>query len=273
MAKIEEALAGLGLTPNDVKVYLALLEVGATTSGAIVRRSGLHVPRVYEALERLEAKGLASHVLRNNKRHFEAAEPARLLDIVNRQNDLLKGILPELASRRKTAERREEVATIYQGVRGIRSVLNSILDELRGGGEYVDFGVSGLFRQIMGPYWDVWQKEKKRRRVQSKCIFDENLRGSRLFKDYYGAARFFPSKYHCPSDTIIYGDNVVTFIWAAEPPTAILIKDKTMALGYRNIFRWMWEKAAKYGGDNLLPFNPLAHHLQPFLDVRHGRVI
>ena len=245
MAKIEEALGGLGLTPNDVKVYLALLELGATTSGAIVKRSGLHVPRVYEAIGRLEAKGLVSHVLRNNKRHFEAAEPARLLEITRKQEEQVKGIMAELAAKRKSAEKKEETATIYQGVRGLRTVLGGILDELRGGGEYVDFGVSGLFKQVMGPYWDVWQKEKKRRRIRSRCIFDETVRTTALYTDYYGEARFVPSIHHCPSDTMIYGDKIALFIWAAEVPTVILIKDKTTAQGYRNIFEWMWAKAAK----------------------------
>ena len=247
MGKREDALAHAGLTPNETKVYLALLETGATTTGALVERTGLHIPRVYDSLRGLMHKGLASYVLKNRRKHFEPAEPSRILDIEREKQEELERIIPQLDSLRKLATS-HEAATIFKGVRGLRTVLDSILGELKRGGEYADFGVSGKFRSVMGPYWGLWQEMKKEKRIRSRVIFGENVRGGALHADYMRAsrrnlARFVPRKYHCPSDTIIWKDKIAIFAWEADPPTVVVLHDEKTALGYGRIFEWMWLKA------------------------------
>jgi hypothetical protein len=76
-------------------------------------------------------------------------------------------------------------------------------------------------------------------------IFDENLKGSQLVKDYVRKYRFVQSKYFCPSDTMVYNDKIVIFAWTADPPTAVLIRDAPTAKGYKNIFELMWSSACK----------------------------
>lgn len=241
--KLEGALEKMGLTVNGTKTYLALLCIGATSSGALVEKTGLHIPRVYDALRGLMHKGLVSYVMKNKKKIFEAAPPDRLMDLLKEQEREFAVVLPELRKLERSTEAKPEPATIFSGVRGLRTVLDSVLEEVRGGGEYVDFGVSGLFRKTMGAYWDIWQKMKKERRIRSRCIFDEKVRGSDIEKEYYGKARFAPSRFFCPSDTMIFRDKVVIFAWTAEPPTAVVIKDAATAHGYKNIFEWMWRNA------------------------------
>jgi predicted transcriptional regulator len=241
---VERTLEELGLTQNEIKVYLALLSTGQTASGVVVARSGLHRPAVYSALERLVSRGLASFVKKNNRKHFEAAEPERLNDIIEGMRRDVHEAVPEL-KKISNFEKEGEATTLFSGVRGIRSVLDSLLEELKGGGEYADFGVGGRFREVMGPYWDVWQKSKVEMKVRSRCIFNEKLRGSKLLRDYRGKSRFVPEKYHCPSDTMIYKDRIILFIWDANPPTAVLIRDAETAKGYMNVFNWMWKNASR----------------------------
>jgi predicted transcriptional regulator len=241
---VERTLEELGLTQNEIKVYLALLSTGQTTSGVVVARSGLHRPAVYSALERLVSRGLASFVKKNNRKHFQASEPDRFNDIIEGMRRDVREAVPEL-KKISNFEKEGEATTLFLGVRGIRSVLDSMLQELKGGGRYDDFGVGGRFREVMGPYWDFWQKSKVELGITSRCIFNENLRGSKLLKDYRGKARFVPKKYHCPSDTMIYNDKIVLFIWNAKPPTAVLIRDSETAKGYFNVFNWMWKNAKR----------------------------
>lgn len=250
MGEFESALEEFGLTSNEAKVYVALLEIGSTTSGALIAKTGLHIPRVYDALRGLIGKGLASFVIKNNKKHFEAVSPERLLEAVEEKRAKANRIIPQLLAIQKTALKKPEAATIFKGVKGIRTVLDAILDELKQGEGYADFGVSGAFREVMGAYWDAWQATKKKRRIKSRCIFEEKVRGSKLHVDYHSAsklnlAKFVPSNYHCPSDTMIYNDKIAIFVWTAKPPTAILIQDEATACGYKNIFEWMWKNAGK----------------------------
>ena len=55
-----EILQELGLTQREIRVYLALLELGSTTTGSIIKRSEVPNSKIYEILESLQNKGLVS---------------------------------------------------------------------------------------------------------------------------------------------------------------------------------------------------------------------
>lgn len=239
-----DVLEDLGLSEAEAKVYLALLETGSTLAGPIIKKTGLHRGTTYQILQRLIEKGLAGFVIKAGKRYFEAANPERFMALLREKEEKLNEILPALKQKKEMGAEKQEV-NIYSGYKGIKTACENILEELKDGGEYLDFGVSGLFRQVMGPYWDIWQKKKRKYKIKSKCIFNEELKQANpeLLKDYYGQARFHPKEYNSPTDTIIYNDTVVLFIWTAKPPIAIVIKNKENTDGYRNQFRFMWKAA------------------------------
>jgi len=99
----------------------------------------------------------------------------------------------------------------------------------------------------MKEYWDLWQKQKKKYKIKSYVIFNEELRkgNPKLLKDYHGDARFHPKEYSSITDTIIYKDKTVLFIWTAKPPIAVVIKNKDNAESYKNQFKLMWKYARK----------------------------
>ena len=86
-------LEELGLTNGEIKVYLALVKLGETTSGPIVDESGISVSKVYYVLDRLAKKGLVSHVVKNNVKHFSAATPDRLLDYLKEKEEKRMALL------------------------------------------------------------------------------------------------------------------------------------------------------------------------------------
>lgn len=242
----QNVLEELGLSEAESKIYLALIETGSTLAGPVIKKTGLHRGTTYQILQRLKEKGLVSSIIKGKKQYFEPVNPERLMDLLKDKQEKLKEILPNLKSRLESSKEKQEV-TVYSGIKGIRSVLDKILEELSPEGEYYDFGVSGLFREIMGPYWDLWQKRKKKYKIKSYVIFNEELRkkNPKLLKDYHGFAKFHPKEYSSITDTIIYKDTVVLFIWNAKPPIAIVIKNKDNAESYKNQFKLMWKFAKK----------------------------
>src|SRR3989344_2521281 len=158
-----ETLEEFGLSESEAKVYVALLETGSTLAGPVIKKTGLHRGTTYQILQRLMEKGLVSSVIKGRKRHFEPANPERLVGIL----------------------REKQEVTVYYGVKGIRSVLDKMLEEMGHNGEYYDFGVSGLFRQLMGAYWELWQKRKRKQKISSYVIFNEETKkkNPQLLKD------------------------------------------------------------------------------------------
>lgn len=231
----------LGLTEAEAKVYVALLGFGSSTAGPIIKKTGLHRGTTYAILERLAEKGLVSHVMKGSNRFFSATAPERFLEILHEREERFREILPELKQKAGALLAKQEV-NIFTGVKGIKSVCEAMLNELSPDGEYLDFGVSGLFKDVVGPYFRVWQQKKEKFGIKSRCIFDESVRENKeLLSHYVGEAKFIPIKYYSSVDTFIYNDKVFLGVWKAEPPYAILIKSREVADSYRSQFNLLWE--------------------------------
>ncbi|MEK6924552.1 MAG: helix-turn-helix domain-containing protein [Candidatus Micrarchaeota archaeon] len=239
-------LMELGLSDGEARLYLALLGRGPSRAGELIRDTGFHRGTAYQLLDRLKEKGLVSSVVREGKQHFEAANPRRLMDLLKKREEYLSSAMPGLEAK-MLLHREEQEVTVYTGVNGIRTVLDRMMDDLRKGGTYYDFGVSGLFRTVMGSYWDLWQKRKKRYGLKSFVIFNRKLLKTEpdLLKNYSGEARFHPPEYSSLTDTMIYGDTVVLFIWTAKPLLAVVIKSRANAKSYLNQFKLLWKHASR----------------------------
>ena len=58
-------LQALGLTEYEARAYTALLALGKSVPARVARQAGIPRPKIYETLERLESRGLASKVDQN----------------------------------------------------------------------------------------------------------------------------------------------------------------------------------------------------------------
>lgn len=107
-------LEKIGLSKAEIKVYLALLELGSTASGRIVKETELRKSTVYESIRRLQDKGLVSYVVKDSMRYFEAAQPGRILDFLAEE-------------KRKLTETEKEAQSLVEDLKKGGSVLLKIL--------------------------------------------------------------------------------------------------------------------------------------------------
>ena len=132
-------LQELGLTELESKVYIALVELGSSKAGEIIKKTGFHRGTTYKVLQRLKEKGLVSSVSAG-KQFFQAVAPKRLRHFLEEKKAHLEELIPLLEERQKRAGEKQAI-TVYMGVRGVKSALDQMLEELKNGGEYFDFGV------------------------------------------------------------------------------------------------------------------------------------
>ena len=85
-----EILEQIGLTKTEIKIYLALLKLGQTTTTNIVREAEIHASKVYEFLDKLIQKGLVSYVIKSNKKYFTAASPVFLKEFMREKENKIK---------------------------------------------------------------------------------------------------------------------------------------------------------------------------------------
>ncbi len=238
-------LEDLGLTNAEIKVYIALLELGNSSAGAILEKSNLHNSVVHRALNTLIDKGLISYILEGRKKIYQATNPENFYDFIENKKKRFEQILPELKQKQKFVKQ-ETSGTIFRGKRGINEMYNIILNT--GGKEYNTFGGgTRVTHDIMGETW--WKNLHARRiakKIKSRQLFDETIRdfGKWLNKKVLTKIKFLKPEYEQLQETIICGDNVGIAIFT-ENPYGILIKDKTVAEGYKQYFELLWKKGKK----------------------------
>ena len=69
-------LEEIGLTHGEIKTYLALLTLGSSSTGPIAKESGVSRSKLYIILDKLEKKGLVSHIEKDGIIYFQSADPA-----------------------------------------------------------------------------------------------------------------------------------------------------------------------------------------------------
>ncbi len=229
-------LENLGLNLNEAIVYVALLEEGAATAGKIADKVHFHRRTAYDTLNSLKEKGFVSYFERDGVLRFAAIEPARLVNICREREAALQIIIPELALKQQEA-RIKTTAQVYQGLKAIKTIFEDIL-ECR---EYIAFGEGMRIVESLGPFFDYFQKEKKKRKLKSRILMGEQYRHQKTVTGSYGEFRFLKG-YQPPIITYVYGDKVAIIVWS-ESPTAFIVQSKEAAQGYRTYFDLLWKQA------------------------------
>jgi len=117
-----------------------------------------------------------------------------------------------------------------------------VIKELTPNGTYYVLA-SGNMADSLGPYYNIYQKEKNKNKIKSLIIYDEQFKKRKdVVKITYGAVKFYPLTYF-PTDTFIYNDKVLIVIWNANPSFAILIINKQTSQSYKKFFDVFWKSA------------------------------
>ena len=245
--EIKVVLKEFGLTDNEIKLYLKLLELGSATSGQLMKETGFYSKTIYELLDKLTEKGIVSFVIKANTKHFEAENPEKFLDILSEEEkelktreEQIKQILPELMAKRKLSKEPQE-ATIYKGNKGMKSVFEDMLKQK---GDILVFGGGGKFKDTLGPYSELWHKKRAKAGIKLRLLWNEKLRNKKKdLKEFeLLQVKFLPKEFDNPAPAVIYGDKVAITVWS-ETPIATLIRSKDVARSYRSYFDMLWRTA------------------------------
>jgi len=233
----------VGLTENEAKVYLALLELGRSNIGKIADKGRIHRTNVYDTVKGLEKKGLAKCLEIDKSKFYEAADPENIMDMLKKKKEKLKSIIPELKLSKQLAPKKSEVH-VYQGFEAFKSMLNHFLDV---GKERYIIGAPIIAYQLLADFLKGYHKRRIELKIKNMQIynFDAIERAKFLNSLPYTEARCFPKEYDAPVSTTICGDEVVMSYWGEDVPIFIHIVKKEIADSYRSYFKFLWGKAKK----------------------------
>jgi len=237
MAEIEKTLEKIGMSPNEIKVYLTLNDHGSCKAGRISKLAHLDRSSAYNAIKLLQEKGFVSYVLIGKIKWFQAAGPKRILEYLKEQEEDINSILPQLQERHKR-QKIEGQVRLFKGIKGVKSVF---LDIIRTGKDNFAFGSEGQFSEKMPEFAYQFDRMKKEKGIKTQLIIRE---GRKELDNKTTKYRFLPGVSESPAVTNIYGDKIAILIWTDEPE-GIIIENAAAAKAYKSYFDLLWEQGKK----------------------------
>lgn len=234
--EVKELLSEIGLTENEIKVYLSLLEIGPSLVGALPKKTGMHRRTIYDIMERLIKKGFIGYIIKNNRKFFEAVDPERILDILKQRESAFEEVLPGLKEIYAGAKEKQET-NFYKGREGLKSVFQ---DQLEDNKEVLILGASQSAFEVLPFYFKWYDRDRVKKKIKVKMIASEKL-GKKI---PIAEIRYVPQKYANPLAINIYKDKVAIILWKKDP-FVIVIKEKEVADSYRKYFELMWKIGKK----------------------------
>lgn len=248
---IEQALRKIGLTEGEVKVYLALLELGSSTSWSVTKESGISGSKVYEILERLGKKGLTSSITKNKVKYFETASPERILDYlenknkeINLEKDEIKKIIPNLILKRAKSSKSE--VKVYTGFEGAKTVFEENLRDCKKGDEMLGWGLTEQ-PESWESYFNEREKVRDKKGIIHKTIINEKYKSLYKARKNYPNTyfRFFPKEFEMPTAVLMWKNKVALYVITKENPITIVMEGEAIAKSFKKSFEIMWKQAKK----------------------------
>ncbi|MDO8555848.1 MAG: helix-turn-helix domain-containing protein [Nanoarchaeota archaeon] len=237
----EALLEELGLSKNEAKVYLTLLETGLTTAGTIAKQAKIHRTNVYDALQRLTEKGIASYTIKDNEHYYEAADPHFLSNLLEEKQQRFHQILPELLLK-KQLNKKTGSAQIYEGIKPLTSILNNHLTKEKT--IYV-LGAPKEAPSMMSTFLTHFHKARIKKKILMKHIYNTDCKERAIYlkKMPYTEVRLLPEAYNSLVSTLICNDEVTLTLWSTQQPISIHIKSTEIAEAYKNYFELLYKTA------------------------------
>ncbi len=237
---MQKELEQLGFSSHEAAVYLAMVDIGKTGAGEIVKKTGLHRNIIYETLDKLIAKKLITKVTRAKIATFQLTDPNRITSNIKASLDLANSIVPDIAKR---ANIKQDIV-VYEDIEGFRTYNMNALSEIRTGGtQYVLGSVGDLWYELMGEQYRRYEKLRIKKKIHWKVIgYEESKRDQEVAeREKYTEFRIIPRQLSTPANMHIWEDRVALQM-VVEPYTVIEIKNSALAESYLNYFKLLWEQ-------------------------------
>lgn len=235
------ALEGLGLSKGEISVYLSLLELGETKIGAVIEKSGMASSAVHNSVNNLIEKGLISYIKKGKIKYYQSAPPKQILDFIEDKKKNLQNILPQLEERRRKTKEKQE-AEIFEGVKGVMTMLNILIEDAKRKDEYLFFpiNVKEQNKEIQ-KFFEMYDVKRKAKDLIVKGLSPLPIKN--LFEKRKILNMKYPG-FPIPSNISICNGKIAFFSWG-EKPIGYLIKSQQISDMYRDFFHQVWDKIKK----------------------------
>ncbi|MDD5146390.1 MAG: helix-turn-helix domain-containing protein [Candidatus Pacebacteria bacterium] len=245
----KEALLELGFTDKEVRIYLALLEMGKETASEIARQAGIQRTTAYNILNILAGKGLVRLSGREPKTEYVAESPDKITELLKEQTQEIQEklkkatkLVPQLKSAHKVGERPK--IKFYEGKQGLIEVYEDTLTSHETIRAYAT--VDEMHKALPG-YFPEYYRRRTKKGVATRGIIpktDISLERTRHNKEELRTSVFVPAdKYYFSPEINIYDNKIMIASWREK--LGIIIESAEIADAMKKIYELAWQGAKK----------------------------
>lgn len=256
---MEETLIKVGLTPEEVELYVSLLNVGAQSAAQLASNTSVKRTYVYRVASSLTGKGLVTEAKRGRATVFEPNSPDHLLSLAEAKKleaeqtkTNIESLLGSLKTKYSSVESRPIVET-FHGIEGVKKIY---LDTLKVGKEIsAVVETTDVEPQLRDWIKNRYVKERAKQQIHAKVILASGKLASeyqsRNTEAYRTVIEVPHDKFPIKHEVDIYGNKVAFINYRQDEPIVGLVIDNDMvAKTMKAWFDLSWIGAEKVSAKN-----------------------
>lgn len=236
-----------GLGAPEARTYLALYSLQEAQTGKLAEAANVHTSKIYEILERLIDKGLASYRIQNNIKVFQAAPPEALAILIEEKEHTLakqkKKLIRAINAIKQTTslDHPQSRYKYFEGINGIKSLWNEVADRMHNDTLHVYTGSQESYQPLVEFYTKI-HEVLLQKKMPVKMLFpltDTKL-AKRRRKLHLTEIRHTHMK--SQAEISVVNDFVIIQHLGREPH-GFLIEDAIFAETFKEIHKKLWMNA------------------------------
>lgn len=239
----KEVLEELGLSHAEAVIYLALLHLGSSKTGALINKTKLQSSTVYHVLGSLMEKGLVSYIFQGKIKYYQTENPEAFISFLEDKKRRFHEILP-LLKEKEAAHLQKQSARVYQGINGMKTAFQDVLSTMKKGEEYYFFQLNkeDLLNEQAVLFLRNYHLKRSEKGIRVKGLAIQQARQlmAWIYKLPHTQVRYLSE--FTPTGLVIYKNKVIQLDWK-NIPTAFVIESASVADSYRLFFEQKWKQA------------------------------
>ncbi len=245
---IQDALEAYGLNQNEIKVFLALVDIGGGFARDLIDSTKLHKNIVYDNLYKLQEKGLVSEIIIESKKYFQCESPQAIQEFItqkkkkfNTYDQAIQELQEDIQQKKQLPQKTS--TRMYTGISGIKQIFS---EEIEIGEDYLHIGAPKESVELLGVhFWKNFIRKQEEKNIRGKILFNESLRTyANSIHHELNNIRFLEEHFEPLTEICIYANQVAIIVWSQEP-IGTVIENKDVADSYKKYFEILWNQARK----------------------------
>jgi len=247
MDKLKQNLKTLGLTEEEIIIYVSALEQGSTTVLELARTTKIPRTTVYLLIDSLTEKGLFQLTAEGKKKLYVPTSPEELIILAKTKHEQLdqtitslKDELPQLQALYNLTHQKPKIR-YYEGVEEVKKIYEDTLSAEK---IYVHC-MSQHAIPIIGEYLEKYFVRVIRKMIHTKEIVSDSEVDKKYQKEYATSRNqiiCIPKQYITNTDYMIYGTAVAFITYKDQEPIGVVICDPEIAQFEKIRFMMIWER-------------------------------